>query len=234
MFQDRSSNHPYLHFVFHIYFLFDFFLRKIRFYSIVAPEHIRPNVNYQVSITLHNEPVSTKIRLSIEDGLKYKNEKEIVITSNKTELVMLRIDDLNTTRGYKFVAEGLTGIIFKQESPLKIELKNVSIFIQTDKAIYKPGETVKFRVLVLDYELKPVTLTSDAPLNIHFNDPEKNRIKQWLNVNPKKGVFTSEIQLSELPVLGEWKFTATVGNEVKIFHRFSIMFNFIHNNLSSV
>lgn len=155
------------------------------------------------------------MRLSIQDGANYKTEKEVTIKSNHTELVTLRIGELDLTKGYKFVAEGISGILFKNESNLKIESKNVSIFIQTDKAIYKPGEAIKFRVLVLDAELKPATLKSDSLLSIHVTDPEKNRIKQWLKVTPTKGVFTSEIQLSELPVQGTWQFEAQVGNEKK-------------------
>lgn len=31
------------------------------------------------------------------------------------------------------------------------------VFIETDKPIYKPGQEVKFRVLVLRHDLKPVT-----------------------------------------------------------------------------
>lgn len=172
-------------------------------------------MDYQVSLTLHNDIEPATIRLSIQDGLDYKNEKEVTINSNHTELVTLRVDELDVTKGYKFVAEGISGIIFRNESALRIESKNVSIFIQTDKAIYKPGETIKFRVLVLDYELKPAVLTADDLLSIYLTDPEKNRIKQWLKVTPNKGVFTSDIQLSELPVLGNWKFEAQVGKEKK-------------------
>lgn len=156
------------------------------------------------------------MRLSIQDGAEYKNEKEVTVKSNQTELVTLQIGELDVTKGYKFVAEGISGILFKNESTLKIESKNVSIFIQTDKAIYKPGETIKFRVLVLDAELKPAALNADSLLSVYLTDPEKNRIKQWLKITPTKGVFTSEIQLSELPVLGNWKFEANVGKEKKV------------------
>lgn len=169
-----------------------------------------------MSITLHDDVEPAKFRLSIQDGLKYKNEKDVTVTSNQTEFITLRIDNLDVTKGYKFVAEGLSGFLFKNESDLRIESKNVSIFIQTDKAIYKPGETIKFRVLVLDSELRPAKLTSDNLLSIYLTDPEKNRVKQWLKATPKKGVYTSEFQLSELPILGNWKFEAKVGNEKKI------------------
>lgn len=156
-----------------------------------------------------------KLRLAIEDGLNYKNEKIININSSQTELFKLHIDDLNITNGYKFVAEGLSGLKFRDESTLRVEPKNVSIFIQTDKGLYKPGETVRFRVIVLDSLLKPVKLTPDNLLNIHLSDPEKNSIKQWQRVNLKKGVFSGEIDLSKLQVLGDWTFEARIGQETK-------------------
>lgn len=166
-------------------------------------------------MTLHDHSDSVTFRLSIQDGLEYKNEKEITVTSNQTELVALQIGALDISKGYKFIAEGVSGFIFKNESTLKIETKMLSIFIQTDKAIFKPGDSIKFRVLVLDYDLKAVTLAPYNQLNIYISDPEKNRIKQWLKVELTKGVFTSEMQLSELPLLGNWKIEAQVGKEIK-------------------
>lgn len=184
-----------------------------RYYTIVAPEHIRPYMDYQVSTTLHDHHEPTTVRFSIQDGIAYNNTKTITLSTNETTLTTLRIDALNVTSGYKFVAEGLSGFVFKNESELKVQSKNVSIFIQTDKSIYKPGETIKFLVVVLDLALKPVDLGA-VPLSIHITDPEKNRIKQWLNVELTKGVFSGDIALSDQPVLGDWAFTASVGEEV--------------------
>lgn len=59
------------------------------------------------------------------------------------------------------MAKGLSGIVFEHESQLSVESKNVSLFIQTDKAIYKPGETIRFRVLVLDRFLRPAEIKKD-------------------------------------------------------------------------
>lgn len=183
-------------------------------YTIVAPENIRSHSNYKVSITLHNYVEPVTVRVAIEDGIQYNNEKNVTISSNKTELVTLRIDDLEN-RGYRFVAEGLSGMNFTEKNNLKIESKEVSLFIQTDKAIYKPGETIKFRVLIVDYKLRPVQLTPDKLLHVNIADPAENRIKQWRKVTPEKGVFASEMQLSEHPVLGNWKLEAQVGTEKK-------------------
>lgn len=154
------------------------------------------------------------MRLAIEDGLQYKNDRTITIASNRTELLTLHIDALDVSNGYKFVAEGLSGLRFRNESQLRIQSKNVSIFIQTDKAIYKPAEAIKFRVLVLDARLRPAALAAGEQLSIYVTDSEKNRIRQWVNGTLTKGVFAGEVQLSEQPVLGDWTISTRIGNEV--------------------
>lgn len=76
------------------------------------------------------------------------------------------------------------------------------MFVQTDKAVYKPGDTVRFRVLVLDPNTKP--LPKVDTVKVHITDGKNNRIKQWNDAKLVKGVFESELALSSAPVLGNW------------------------------
>lgn len=57
---------------------------------------------------------------------------------------------------YKITAEGLSGIDFRNETQISFQSKNASILVQSDKAIYKPGDLVRFRILVLDMNMKPL------------------------------------------------------------------------------
>lgn len=59
---------------------------------------------------------------------------------------------------YKLIAEGHRGLAFTEEISINLPSKNQSVFIQTDKAMYKPGDKVKFRVIVLDSDTNPVTV----------------------------------------------------------------------------
>lgn len=55
-------------------------------------------------------------------------------------------------------------------------------------------------------------------------DPHRNIMKKLNGVNTVNGVFTGEFQLSYLPKLGEWKITATVGEQVSMLdqgHKFT-------------
>lgn len=117
-------------------------------------------------MSVHNQTEPVTIRLSIKDEDDTIITKDVDIVSNGTELVVLPIEELSVNGYIKFIVEGTEGIIFKNFTLLNVESKNYSLFIQTDKAIYKPSESIKFRILVLDFDLKPVELEEDKWLKV--------------------------------------------------------------------
>lgn len=128
-------------------------------------------------------------------------------------------------------AEGLSGIIFKNFTSIAANTKSFSGYIQTDKAVYKPGDKVRFRVVLLDANLKPVQVKNKEKMKIYIMDAKQNRIKQWLDAEPVKGVYSNELQLSDLPVLGDWtiqvdvmgqKFTKTVEVAEYVLPKFEV------------
>nr|ABJ89824.1 alpha-2-macroglobulin [Sinohyriopsis cumingii] len=82
--------------------------------------------------------------------------------------------------------------------------KNITL-IQTDKPQYKPGQTVKFRILRMDYRLLPLT---DLFELITIDNPGGVRVMQWKNVDVSKGLVSLEMKLSDDPVLGTWNIKA--------------------------
>lgn len=114
-----------------------------------------------MSVSIHNQTEPVAIRLRIEDEEEVISTKDVDIVQNETKLVVLPIQEISVNGYIKFVAEGISGISFMNSTLLNVESKNYSLFISTDKAIYKPGEIIKFRVLVLDFDLKPVELDDE-------------------------------------------------------------------------
>ncbi|NXL46178.1 A2ML1 protein, partial [Podilymbus podiceps] len=70
------------------------------------------------------------------------------------------------------------------------------IFIQTDKAVYKPGQQVKFRIVTLDKDF--------VPSNKKVRDPSGNRIAQWREVSPRQGIVDLSLPLAAEPALGTY------------------------------
>ncbi|XP_029714636.2 thioester-containing protein 1 allele S3 [Aedes albopictus] len=76
------------------------------------------------------------------------------------------------------------------------------LLIQTDKPLYKPGDTVKFRVLVVDHLTRPIK--NLEKINVQLKDSNNNLIRKWSEVKLHQGVFQSHIDLANFIPLGEW------------------------------
>jgi CD109 antigen len=115
-------------------------------------------------------------------------------------------------------AKCVQGEKFEKFARLSINAKKNSVLIQTDKAMYKPGDNVQFRVLVMDRDMKPAT---NANVAIFISDGAQNRVKQFDNIVFNKGVFENSMQLSELPVMGNWRINVKV-NGVDTVKQFEV------------
>jgi len=93
---------------------------------------------------------------------------------------------------------------------LNMNTKKRSIYVQTDKSIYKPGDKVQFRILILNGETKPVAAES---VQVYITDQSFNRIKQYEKIHCIRGVYAQELQLSEEPVLGIWAIHVMINDE---------------------
>ncbi|XP_075468689.1 alpha-2-macroglobulin-like protein 1 isoform X2 [Ascaphus truei] len=83
-----------------------------------------------------------------------------------------------------------------------IRASQTKMFIQTDKPIYLPGQTMKFRVVRFNKDL----IASNEKINlIELQDPKGNRIGQWKNVVPQGGIVDLSYALSSEPLPGVYK-----------------------------
>ncbi|XP_070508211.1 CD109 antigen-like [Chironomus tepperi] len=152
-----------------------------------------------VASTGYTKPETLQIKLYGKSGDKivYENIKSVTLKNNSLEKVDFDLKD-QVLGNYFLKVKNQT---FEQTTSLNLNTKKFSVYIQTDKAIYKPGEKVQFRVLVLNAETKPFPTTN---VDIFISDGSNNRIKQYENIFFKRGVYSQSLQLSDEPVLGIW------------------------------
>lgn len=108
-------------------------------------------------------------------------------------------------------------ILFSNSTRLSFETKRMTVFIQTDKTLYKPKQEVKFRVITLFANFKPYKTS----LNILIKDPKSNLIQQWLTEQNNLGVVSKTFQLSSHPMLGDWSIQVQV-NDQTYHHLFQV------------
>uniref|UniRef100_A0A6B2E4V8 CD109 antigen n=1 Tax=Phlebotomus kandelakii TaxID=1109342 RepID=A0A6B2E4V8_9DIPT len=175
------------------------------YYTVVGSRIFRANSPYHVSVSTHGTSEAVQMRVGVEGqsegGSKFSQFKDVTLEPDTSKVVEIDIGKVEPGE-YNLTAEGLSGLFFKNYTQISANTKTFSTYIQTDKAVYKPGDTVRFRVLLLDANLKPVQ--PKEKIQIFIQDAKQNRIKQWLDAQPVKGVYSNELQLSDLPVLGDW------------------------------
>ncbi|XP_031526558.2 alpha-2-macroglobulin-like protein 1 [Vicugna pacos] len=105
-------------------------------------------------------------------------------------------------------------ISFEEKKKVLIQRQQNGIFIQTDKPVYNPGQQVHFRIVTLTSNFVPV---NDQYSMVELQDPNSNRIAQWLNVAPKQGIVDLSFQLAPEATLGTYTVAVVEGNTFGTF-----------------
>ncbi len=194
-------------------------------YTVIAPEVVRPNTDYPVAVSVHGLPgggggggaeqdVQLTIRGRSDAGQTIEISEATTVSSDRTQVVLLRIGDLGSGQ-YTLTASGQRPVTFDQTQELRYVHKGYSVFIQTDKAIYRPGNAVKFRAVVVGPDLRPSVVGS---IDVAVADGGGNVVRRWARAFPTlEGVFAGEVDIAEAPVLGDWNITVDVSGQE--FHK---------------
>ncbi|XP_037957339.1 pregnancy zone protein [Teleopsis dalmanni] len=170
-------------------------------YTVIGPGTLHSNRHYNVAVSGYKVGSPLKIKVGIT-GPSYNETKEVDLAQDGTKEISFDVPKLESGK-YNLTAEGLSGIIFKNTTLLNQETFKNYVKIQTDKGVYKPGDTVNFRVIFLDENLKPGLPSKDVI--IWFEDSKRNRIKEIKDLEVVKGVYTGKFEISEYAVLGYWR-----------------------------
>ncbi|KAM9318614.1 alpha-2-macroglobulin-like [Pholidichthys leucotaenia] len=106
----------------------------------------------------------------------------------------------------------------KQVRKVLMKVYRHKTFVQTDKPIYLPGQTVHFRVVTVDAKLRPANGLYNI---IELEDPAENRIGQWLNETSNSKILQLSYHLNNEAMEGFYKIIVTVG-ESKTYHNFKV------------
>ena len=177
-------------------------------YIMLAPNRLYLGTESSVSISsLSSEtgkPIDRRIELSlVEIG---KSGNGILIYEGRTGpdghlIARFGVPDVEKG-GYQLVlsspgtSEEVSGDITVADS--------VTLLIETDKPIYKPGQTIYGRVLALNTELRPV----EVSLNVSISDAKGTKIFREGLTTSEFGVAPFELVLADELNLGTWKITA--------------------------
>jgi CD109 antigen len=92
---------------------------------------------------------------------------------------------------------------YSETNSLNYISKEFSLFVQTNKAIYLPGDLIQFRVFAINSESRSVNPSGHNSVTIR--DAKGNVISTFDNVTFAKGKYENQLQLASRPSLGLWK-----------------------------
>ncbi|XP_022526633.2 alpha-2-macroglobulin-like protein 1 [Astyanax mexicanus] len=130
--------------------------------------------------------VSVVVRLHT-DETSWDLLKRRVAVQEFYECVSFKVPDVNIeTEASVDIQVSGKGIFLNKTTKILITPPVRLTIIQTDKPIYKPGQTVKIRIASLTSSFQ--TYDQQFP-TIEIQDPNSNRIGQWLNQSTFSGIL---------------------------------------------
>lgn len=149
------------------------------------------DVGTEVGVQLSKLFMSTKLRDVKFESLVFENIKFGAKNSKNLIVTFYR----ETKQGKKCSTKTFE---------VKADKQNNNVFIQLDKPIYKPGDTIQFRVLVADRHLIPIRINN---IEVLINDPYDRTITKYtdLSNNNNFGVFENNFTMTSEVALGDWK-----------------------------
>lgn len=171
-------------------------------YVVVAPRMLRAGQTETVSLALlrDDQPISDKVTVALLRNGQMVAQQTGTIAGRGS--LALQLPDLDPG-AYQLQVSGAQ---FRDQAELRVEDGTI-VFVETDKPIYKPGQTVHIRILALDPSLRPaageaiVEVLDAKGIKIFKRDV---MIDAW-------GMAEVDLPLSSEPNLGVWKVQASVG-----------------------
>lgn len=171
--------------------------------------------NIMVSIHGYPKPVDVNITLS-EYKFLYPTKNSKIYTSVSQMVqpggVLTKIPIYIPNGIPSFIKVSISGLgerygnmswAFQNSTQSTVQQEGgVSLFIQSDRPIYKPKQTIKFRVIAVDSNLRASGGKLDKVIILN---PSGSRMRQWNDIDVSNGYASFELKTSEKPVLGNWK-----------------------------
>ena len=171
-------------------------------YVAIAPQELRSGRPGSISVSLFDGglPAQGIVRVSLDNGGREAATASGLIMG--AGAISLAVPDLPPDN-YRLTVEGPD---FNDTASLRVE-SGATLFLETDKPIYKPGQKVMMRVLTVSPELRPLT----GDVTIEVQDAKGSRVFREAVATGEYGMATLEMPLSSEPNLGVWKITARSG-----------------------
>ncbi|XP_055919076.1 CD109 antigen-like [Eupeodes corollae] len=185
---------------------------------IVASKLVRPGIIYKVSVSILEAKYPITVHASIShNGVEISGDTKEV-KKGIPETLLMRIPTSSVAGDYKLRVKGFyanihpsENLAFLNETDLTFSQRSLSIFVEMDKPFYRQGDSVRFRTIPINTELKGY----DKAIDVFMLDPNKYVMRRWLSRLSYLGSVSLEYKLSDQPVFGEWTIRVVAQGQIE-------------------
>uniref|UniRef100_A0A8C3TLQ7 Alpha-2-macroglobulin n=1 Tax=Chelydra serpentina TaxID=8475 RepID=A0A8C3TLQ7_CHESE len=191
-----------------------------RQYMVLVPFLIHTNIPEKVCIQLTHLNESVTLSATLE----YAGENRSLIADVVSEKDVFKCIPFTLPKSNSSAAAFLTVLVkgptleFRSRKSVLVKHSKSLVFVQTDKPIYKPGQTVLFRVVYLDENFHPL----NRLVSMLVIKSSKNRLYQWQEVELKGGFTQLSFPLTSEPIQGTYKVVVQKSSGDKVQHPFTV------------
>ncbi|XP_064464984.1 complement C3-like [Ornithodoros turicata] len=178
---------------------------------VVAPN----SVQLEESVLVINQGDAKYVTLQVQDFPARLNtfyRETIHLSKDEIRKVKLRTGTQQLQREETYAARYIAlsvqcGSLYTKEARLMVSEKSGYLFLQTDKPIYSPKQTVRIRFVAVGEHLRPL----DGPFSLEIKNPQDIVTYKTVLEGNGTGMFSQSYDFPRSPLLGEWTVTASYG-----------------------
>ncbi|XP_073669750.1 venom factor-like [Paramisgurnus dabryanus] len=181
-------------------------------FTLLAPAKIRLGTKQNIVVEGHNLPGETRASFVIHDypALNSLHRSSVILNkeNNYIAIETIEIDpnllvlDEKKKKYVQLVVQ--FGSYHRMEKLILLSPRAGYIFIQTDKPVYNPGDTVRFRAFVSNTEFNAVERT----ITLEIENPDGIAVHGMTRVRAIDGILSNTYPLSTVVKEGRWKVVA--------------------------
>ncbi len=173
-------------------------------YMVLAPSVLRSGQTESISVSLFSgqKPARGTVGLTLFDGSAPLASASGGIEG--TGAISLSVPRISPGTYYL----DASGPGFSETVAVTVASGDI-LFVETDKPLYKPGQDMHIRVLLLDIELKPLT----GDITVEVRDAKGNKVYREVVQSDEFGMANLTMPLSDEPNLGNWNISALYGEQ---------------------
>ncbi|XP_058414820.1 pregnancy zone protein-like [Diceros bicornis minor] len=188
-------------------------------YLVLVPSQLYAGVPEKACVMLNHLNETVTLSITLEYGMQGRNLLTDLVTENSFYCSPFLITELPSSSAFITVqVKGPTQQFIKRK-PMQITEVESLVFVQTDKPIYKPGQTVRFRIVSVDVSFHPLNETFPV---VYIENPKRSRIFQWQSLKLQGGFSQLSLPLSAEPTLGTYKVVLQKESGRRIEHPFDV------------